>query len=225
MRRVLIVRMREALPGVVAVAIGSTLLGLTAGYRPLLAQVVPPAPQQELVRSVERLDATWVAGPVGYARVRAEGTVREGGYSQPRLVPLPVRTPPPDGIYEFSFTVVPPVEGAPPAEIGQKVAVDFDWLSPPPGAVGVRLRAAANLIEVRIGGDRPAFAIPFDPATIIGKRIVSGRNPHDGEIDRAAMPANMRLIRPDDSLTMDYQADRLTVIQNSEGIILNAYFG
>lgn len=75
-------------------------------------------------------------------RITATGTVRTGGWSNPKLVPYIFIQPPPDGIYDFDFVADPP-EGAATQVISPIEAVHL-WENLPESVKGVRVHASQN---------------------------------------------------------------------------------
>lgn len=207
------------------------LAGLSALALPLWFAVpaqpqqpaVPP-PSEELVSTVEGLSARRVPGMRRVVRVRAQGTVRTPGFSRAKLLPFPGRNPPADGMYEFAFTVIATAgQQLGQAESVLPVEVAFDWFGVPDNAVGIRVRAGANVIETRI---EPATAAGFDPAALIGRRlVVDGIAPGPGDVDPADLPDPKQILRADAEAAGGRVAGRLTVIVDENGIITDAYFG
>src|SRR5688500_17453041 len=75
-------------------------------------------------------------------QITASGTVRTGGWSNPRLDPYVFIQPPPNGIYDFDFVADPP-EG-PATEVITPVEAVHVWENFPEGVKGVRLHAVQN---------------------------------------------------------------------------------
>ena len=206
----------------------AVIAGILIGTATFAAQdALPRESSEELVRTVDSLTAWHIAGVVPRIRVVASGTVRNGGYIRAKLLPFPGRVPPPDGIYEFSFTVVSPASANKPIDSMGRVEVAFDWFGAPDDAVGVRIRAGGNVMETPVQGRTVDVDNAFDPKTLVGKRFVaSGEEARPGDVTQSALPQPVRVIvYPSGSITRDYRPDRLNVFIDANGTILDAYFG
>lgn len=83
-------------------------------------------------------------------RITAMGTVRTGGWTNPRLEPFIFIQPPPDGIYDFDFVADPPV--GPATQVITPIAVAHLWDNLPSGVKGVRIHAAENSKKALLNG-------------------------------------------------------------------------
>lgn len=83
-------------------------------------------------------------------RITAMGTVRTGGWTNPRLEPFIFIQPPPDGIYDFDFVADPPV--GPATQVITPIAVAHLWDNLPRDVKGVRIHAAENSKKALLNG-------------------------------------------------------------------------
>jgi hypothetical protein len=83
-------------------------------------------------------------------RITAMGTVRTGGWTNPRLEPFIFIQPPPDGIYDFDFVADPPV--GPATQVITPIAVTHLWDNLPRGVKGVRIHATENFKMALLNG-------------------------------------------------------------------------
>jgi hypothetical protein len=98
----------------------------------------------ELVYSVESVELSVIKTLPPQLAITAHGTARTPGYTDPKLVGVIYKQPPPDGIYEFSFSATPP--GGIVAQVLTPIDA-YTELSPmPSGLKGVRVRAATNSV-------------------------------------------------------------------------------
>lgn len=179
------------------------------------------APGEELVLTIGSLAAYRVAGMRRVVRVTAEGTVRTAGFSRSKLLPFPGR-PPADGMYEFAFTVVPP-EQQEGSERLTPVDVAFDWYGAPDNAVGIRVRAAANVLEARI---LPPRREDLDLARLPGRRIsMDPATARPGDLQPSDLPEPVLIVRQDEPRPTDTVPERLTLVVDADGVILEAFFG
>jgi len=95
----------------------------------------------ELVRTVDSVDARWVAMNKTSIIINAEGTTTTNGWKNPRLDPVVYVHPPQDGIWGFSFLADPP--GA-ANEVITHVKATYQWENPPGDVKGVRVIAKTN---------------------------------------------------------------------------------
>ena len=179
------------------------------------------APGEELVLTIASLTAYRVAGMRRVVRVTAEGTVRTAGFSRSKLLPFPGR-PPADGMYEFAFTVVPP-EQQEGSERLTPVDVAFDWYGAPDNAAGIRVRAAANVLETRI---LPPRREDLDLARLIGRRFSADEaSARPGDLQPLDLPEPLLVVRAGSPRPADAVPERLTLILDPEGVIVEAFFG
>ncbi|MBA4141819.1 MAG: hypothetical protein H0X43_02195 [Nitrosospira sp.] len=75
-------------------------------------------------------------------RITAAGTVRTGGWSNPRLEPYVHIQAPPDGIHDFDFVADRP-EGI-VTQVISPIAAVYTWENFPEGVKGVRVHASEN---------------------------------------------------------------------------------
>src|SRR5574340_174711 len=75
-------------------------------------------------------------------QIVASGTVRTGGWSNPKLIPHVHIHAPPDGIYGFDFVADPPKGVA--GQVISLIEVADLWTDLPKGVKGVRVHAAQN---------------------------------------------------------------------------------
>lgn len=172
-------------------------------------------PGEELVRSVELLRAERIASLGNVVRVVAAGTARMT-VVQAKLLPFPGRNPPADGMYEFAFTVVPAPDGRPDQPTAVKVA--FDWFGVPANAVGIRVRTGANVLEARIEPGTTGF----EPAVLVGRRLVVDTLPAPGEISPDQLPQPYVIVRAGEPDPADAAPGRLVIVVDADNVIRDA---
>ena len=77
--------------------------------------------------------------------IRAVGTVTSSGWTNGRLIPFVYVKPPENGIQDFEFVADPPTGVA--LQVLTPIRADYTWKGVGPDVQGVRIHAAANMME------------------------------------------------------------------------------
>jgi len=101
-----------------------------------------------LVYDVTSVDVTLDKSKPPFVKVKAKGTVRSGGYTNPRLEMVYYPTPPADGIQDLSFEADPP-KGPATDDTPEIESRELDMGQVPDWMRGVRVRAETNKMEKR----------------------------------------------------------------------------
>lgn len=81
--------------------------------------------------------------------IHADGVVRTGGYTNPRLEPYVYIQPPPDGIWDFDFVADKPTGMVP--QVLTPIKAEYKWENYPGDLKGVRVHAETNSVEEKLG--------------------------------------------------------------------------
>lgn len=158
--------------------------------------------------------------------VSVTGLVSSDGWTSPQLVPTYAGKPF-DGVVDLQF-----IAAAPPQSQLATGFVPVSAVFPiasAPGVRGVRVRGAENAISVLQvpGSNRNAVQVN-DCKDCIGKRFVPSGQAQSGEqgvIRQENLPHALRVVRPSDGIRgVDQDPDRLTLITDENGIIVEAFW-
>lgn len=158
--------------------------------------------------------------------VRVTGLVSSDGWTSPQLVPTYAGKPF-DGVIDLQFIATAPVQSQ--LATGFVLVSAVLPLEPDPGIRGVRVRGAENSISVLQvpGSNRNAVQVN-DCKDCLGKRFASSGRAQAGEqgvVRQEDLPKTLRVIRPSDGIRgTDQDPDRLTLITDDKGIIVEAYW-
>lgn len=104
----------------------------------------------EKILEVTEVKLTVLEGLPSQLQIIASGTVRTGGWFNPKLIPHIHIQAPPDGIYGFDFVADPP-EGI-AAQVISPINVLDQWDDFPANVKGVRIHASQNSITALLDG-------------------------------------------------------------------------
>ncbi len=158
--------------------------------------------------------------------VRVTGLVSSDGWTSPQLVPTYAGKPF-DGVVDLQFIATAPVQSQ--LATGFVLVSAVFPLEPDPGMKGVRVRGAENSISVLQvpGSNRNAVQVN-DCKDCLGKRFASSGEAQAGEqgvVRQEDLPKTLRVIRPSDGIRgADQDPDRLTLITDDKGTIVEAYW-
>jgi hypothetical protein len=131
--------------GSLALAAATSLL--LAGSAGVNAKPEPGAKSKPVMRVASA--SVWVIRLPHTVRVCAKGLVNSGGWTNPQLVPVVYIQAPPNGIYDFTFTAIPPA-GPATQPINVPIKAKKDWHPYPATLAGVRIRGATNSVVAHL---------------------------------------------------------------------------
>jgi hypothetical protein len=158
--------------------------------------------------------------------VSVTGLVPSEGWNFPQLVPTYAGKPF-DDVLDLQFIATAPVQSQPASGF---VAVNAVFpLDPGHWFKGVRVRAAENAISVlQVPGSNQTTPKVNDCKDCLGKRLAPTGQAQSGEqgvVRQEDLPKALRVIRPSDGIRgADQDPDRLTLITDDNGIIVEAFW-
>lgn len=105
-------------------------------------------PGSQLVYSVENVELAILKSDPPQLSIRAKGTTRTGGWTNPELAEIIYVMPPADGIYEYEFKATPP--GGSSTDALTPIEAETIRQSIPKELKGVRVKAETNKKEARL---------------------------------------------------------------------------
>jgi len=125
----------------------------------------PPISTETVIYRVDGVELSAANASTRGITITATGSVLEGGWSNPRLIPYVYIQAPPDGIYDFDFVATPAPAGGASAQMLTTLTTQYIYDSVPSGLKGVRIHASTN--------DKLALLTNLAPTPILDITAVS----------------------------------------------------
>lgn len=96
------------------------------------------------VYTIDKVELTMLMTEPPQLSITASGTVRSGGWRNPRLTPVQYIRPPDDGIWDFTLVAEPPHGMA--TQMISPVSATYVWPAPPSDLRGVRVHSESGAV-------------------------------------------------------------------------------